>query len=504
MISLSKFQKCAIRTLKKLRVAVLLWRRQGGKTTLLSWIILRHLAEAPGSFITFVSASLSVGTEIPHRTAQLLNELLETLRQVSGDKGPEIRSNGEGLDDEKLIDMFKQGKLEIHFRHSKTVVSRMKVIAPNIATARGYSGWVIMDEIGFIPNFKEILEAVEPIISRDPTFVLIMATTYPEDDAHFCYELTDPEPGTTFESCPDGNWYVSQLGLHVHRVDAWDADLAGVPLYDMNTGAKLTPEQHRAQAFDKDAWDRNYGLKKVLGGTSAIGILQMNDAQQKGARLGCVAAEKKLPAGWADRMNDGVWAIGYDPATTENKKSNPSGVVVTQETGPKEYAERFVFRFKTADDREAKDIIREIIETGTDKAGRPPKGLGIDGTSEKYFARQVKREFGKYCPVIVLVSSTTIDYLGDTITLKAYLGQDYVNAYDSGCIAIPPDKWVKEDRRLVKKCKGSFENNLDSAGNHGDTFDGGKNAWHVIRQKGGPIQANAVPVGFRTGSSIIS
>jgi len=504
MIALTKFQKCAIRKLKQLRMAVLLWRRQGGKTTLLSWIILRHLAEAPGSFITFVSASLSVGTEIPHRTTQLFNELLDILRNVSGDKGPRIESNGEGLDEDKLVDMFKQGKLEIHFRHSKTVVSRMKVIAPNIATARGYSGWVIMDEIGFIPNFKEILEAVEPIISRDPTFVLIMATTYPNDDAHFCYELTDPEPGTTFDHCAEGNWYVSQMGVHVHRVDAWDAELAGVPLYEMNSGAKLTPEQHRAQAFDKDAWDRNYGLIKVLGGTSAIGILQMNDAQDRGAKLECLAAEKELPDGWADKMSDAPWAIGYDPATTENKKSNPSSIVVTQETGPREYAERFVFRFKTADDRKAKDFIRAIIETGTEKAGRPPKGLAIDGTSEKYFARQVKSEFSRHCPVHVLVSSNTIVYQGDMLTMKAFLGQEYVNAYDGNSIAIPPNKWVKEDRRLVKKAKGSFDNNVDASGNHGDTFDGGKNAFYVLRRKGGPSNAKAVPVGMNFGSAVIS
>jgi hypothetical protein len=504
MIALTSFQKAALRKLKKLRCAILLWRRQGGKTTLFSWVILRHLAEVPGSFITFVSASLSVGTEIPHRTTQLFNELLDTLRQVSGEKGPEILSNGEGLDEDKLIDMFKQGRLEIHFRHSKTVVSRMKVIAPNVATARGYSGWVIMDEIGFIHDFKELFEAMEPIISRDPTFHLFMATTPPNDDSHFSYELAQPEPGTTFSINPDGNWYVAQSGIEVHRVDAYDAEAAGVHLYDMNTGKPLTPEQHRAKALDRDAWDRNYALLWLQGGTSALSTMSLSMAQDRGAHLSCISADRDLPDGWALSLTDAPWAIGMDPATTENNTSNPSSLVLTQQIGPLEFAERLVFRFKTADDRESKALLREIIEAAIDRTGRKPRRISVDGTSERYFCSQIKREFSKYGPVEILVSSESIEWRGETMKVKSYLGNQYVNAYDDGQMAIPPARWVREDRRLVKKCKGSFDNAQDSSGNHGDTFDAGKNALHGLLKKGGPCEAKAIRVGAGTGSSIIS
>ena len=503
MKNLVPYQKAALRVLKTLRLALLLWRRQGGKSTLFAWLILRWLAEDPGCLVTFVSASLSVGSEIPFRTTALFNDLLEKLRDLAAPRGIEVHSNGEGIDDAALVEMFKQGRLEVHFRHSKTVLSRLKVIAPNVATARGYSGRVLMDEIGFIRDFKALFEAIEPIVSRDPTFVLFMATTPPNDDSHFSFELAAPDPGLTFSTNPEGNWYTSQASIPVHRVDAWDAAAAGVPLYDLRSGKPVSPEQHRAQALDRDAWDRNYGLKWLHGGTAAIPLLALNSAQESGARLGCIAAERELPSNWTDRLTDQPWAIGFDPATTQKDTSNPSSIVLTQQTGPREFAERLVFRFKTADDRQSKAILAEIIQAATDKTGRKPARICPDATSERYFAAQIKREFSRYGPVELLVSSETVEWKGERMTVKAYLGNQYVNAYEDGLLAIPPDRWIRDDRRLVKKVKGSFDNELDSAGNHGDTFDAGKNALHGLLKRGGPTEAHPVQVG-KIGKRIIA
>jgi len=476
-------------------MALLLWRRQGGKSTLFSWLILRWLAEDPGCLVTYVSASLSVGSEIPFRTTSLFNDLLDKLRDLAGPRGIEVASNGEGIEDAALVEMFKQGRLEVHFRHSKTVVSRLKVIAPNVATARGYSGRVLMDEIGFIRDFKALFEAMEPIVSRDPTFVLFMATTPPNDDAHFSFELAAPDPGLTFEANPEGNWYTSQAHIPVHRVDAWDAAAANVPLYDLRTGRIISPEEHRAQSLDRDAWDRNYGLKWLLGGTAAIPLLSLNSAQEDGVFLGCLAAERDLPSNWTEHLTSQPYAVGFDPATTQKATSNPSSIVLTQQTGPNEYAERLVFRFKTADDRESKAILSEILEAATVKTGHKPARICVDATSERYFAAQLRREFSKHGTVELLVSSETVEWKGERMTLKAMLGNQYVNAYEDGRIAIPPDRWLRDDRRLVKKVKGSFDNELDSAGNHGDTFDAGKNALHGLLKRGGPVTATATPRG---------
>lgn len=494
MIKLSAYQKDAIGFLEKYRTAILLWRRQGGKSTLFAWMILKQLLKSPGSLITFVSASMSVGSEMPYKATDVFNSILGSLREFA-QNSLDIDSNGEGLEEQELLKLFEQCRLEIRIHHSKTVISRMKVIAPNISTARGYSGWVFMDEIGYIPKFKGLFEAVEPIISRDPSFRLYMATTPPDDDAHFSYELAAPDPGVTFKSKATGNRYFSQAHVPVHRVDAWDAHLAGIKLYDRHTGAALTPEEHRAQAIDRDAWDRNYGLKWLAGGRSALGLSAIAEAQERGAQLGCVAGEREIPVGWAEKMTDQPYTIGYDPATTEKETSNPSSIVVNQQTGPREYAERLVVRFKTADDNEALAILKEVVEAAMAKSGAKPKRLAIDGTSERYFSVRVKRELSKYCTVEIVVSSETVMVGGEKMTRKAYLGNLYSAAYEDGQLAIPPDRWVKEDRRLTKRVKGTFDNEVDSAGNHADTFDAGKLALYAQTKRGGPVEFKPVSTG---------
>ena len=69
-------------------------------------------------------------------------------------------------------------------------------------------------------------------------------------------------------------------------VDACDCHDAGITLYDLKTREELTPEEHRARAVDKTAWDRNYGCRFIKGGTSAISIAALMHAQAAGASEG--------------------------------------------------------------------------------------------------------------------------------------------------------------------------------------------------------------------------
>ena len=68
----------------------------------------------------------------------------------------------------------------------------------------------------------------------------------------------------------------------IHRVDAWDAALAGVLMHHPDTGAKIAPEQHRTLAPDKTAWDRNYGIQFIAGGTAAISLSSIARAMEQG------------------------------------------------------------------------------------------------------------------------------------------------------------------------------------------------------------------------------
>ena len=69
-----------------------------------------------------------------------------------------------------------------------------------------------------------------------------------------------------------------------------DANAGGVPLYDDNTGKIITPEEHRAQAFDKLAWDRNYGLRFIRGGTAAVSFASISRAMALGQHQGVARA----------------------------------------------------------------------------------------------------------------------------------------------------------------------------------------------------------------------
>ena len=54
------------------------------------------------------------------------------------------------------------------------------------------------------------------------------------------------------------------------------------------------------------------------------------------------------------------------------------------------------------------------------------------------------------------------------------LGGMLVADLDDNKLTIPPERYIKEDWRLVKKEKGQFVCTPDVDGKHGDTFDGTK------------------------------
>ncbi|MFA6271381.1 MAG: hypothetical protein WC657_09345, partial [Candidatus Paceibacterota bacterium] len=348
-MKLRPYSKEAMSRLESSGMTIWYYRRQAGKTTQFGWVALKVMAKYRGQLVTLVSASLNVGSELTEKEAKIFNDIIVDMRKEAEASGMRLETSVDNLRWDDYLEMLDKSKLEVRLYHSKSVYSRTKVIAPNVATARGYSGWVLLDEFGFIRDFKELYEAVEPIASSDPTFRIIMATTPPDDDTHYSYELLLPPDGMEFKPDPRGTWYESQAGILVHRVDAWDAYAAGVNLYDKKTRQALLPEDHRAQALDRDAWDRNYGLVLKAGGKAACSLLSLQAAQQAGA-LTCCCSEDGLPTDWRRFIVPGVpTVVAQDPATTEHEKSNPSGLVIAQRVGGRV---RFpvVCRYKTADD----------------------------------------------------------------------------------------------------------------------------------------------------------
>ncbi|WP_043588950.1 hypothetical protein [Geminisphaera colitermitum] len=184
--------------------------------------------------------------------------------------------------------------------------------------------------------------------------------------------------------------------------------------------------------------------------------------------------------------------LGLDIATTTKDKSNPSSLSVCQQVALSYYM-RLVLRWKTADPAVTKAILRTIL-TGLPH-GLRARRLCIDATSERFFAAQLRREFAGLVPVELVVASETIEHMGESMTMKSYLGNLFTNTIEDGYLALPPCEWIKTDIRLVSRDRGSFVAAIAEDGGHGDVWDGGKLALHALMSKSGRADAHGAPTG---------
>jgi hypothetical protein len=202
-----------------------------------------------------------------------------TDKEIIGGRG----ASAKNVSAASFAELFSQQRLEFRVYHSTTSYSRTKVIAPNIATARSWSGTVLLDEVAFIRNLRELMNALLPVITADKSFKLILSTTPPEfDDTHYSFELLAPPAGLEFKPNPQGNWYTSESGIRVHRADAFDTHLAGKRIFDLKTGQEITPAEAFQRAPNKDGHRIAHWLKWMLGGSAACDLLRLRTAQERG------------------------------------------------------------------------------------------------------------------------------------------------------------------------------------------------------------------------------
>jgi hypothetical protein len=518
------YQRQIFKHLEHAGLLALLWRRQGGKTTTLAEIALLKMLRRPGRLITFASVSILLGREIVLKETQTLFTALEHLRQQAQNQHCQLQlhdakssrplnTQPSTLNDQ-FVDLFQSQRLELRLYHSRTTYSRTLVIAPNPATARGWTGDVILDEIGFIDDLPSLWEAMEPIVSSDPDFRVTMATTYPENEAHFAYDLLVPAAPTTFPPNPLGHWYKSSAGILVHRCNIYDAHAAGCSIYDLTTRRLITPQQHCAAAINKESWRRNYALE-ITGGTSgALSIAAISRAQELGVNKGlCLTIDtpedletalaflrKTLTNDHEDDDDDdddykrqsrpryyGTYGVGWDPATTEKNTSNPSALAVVEKSG-QQFIVRLVLLWKTADPRKSKDYLWDVLCCLSHR-GKVTQ-ISIDATNERYFATsmaQFLRDNHYYSALVVGSETARVPGERQPVNMKAYLGHRLIEIIEDGRMPLPPEPYIKDDFRLVKKHKGSFTADTSPTGMHGDTFDAIKLAYYAVAYSKGPI-----------------
>lgn len=486
------------RGLDRHRICAFLTRRQYGKTTTAARIALKKMMRAAGHDVVFGSVKLDLGREIVRKEAALLQKLFASLSAdaakakckldvLDSDKHQSVA----GVSADDFAELYETSRLEFRLYHSATVFSRTKVVALT-PDAVGETGDLILDEVGRVKRFREVWEAVKPIISSNPTFRCLLTTTPPPDDTHYSFELLAYPLGAQWTVNKSGTWYRSDLGVWVLRVDAWDAAADGVPLYDDDTGEPITPEQSRAKDPDKDAWDRNYGVKFVIGGTAACGLIELDSAQRRGlGQCACVVVETDADFDraldfLAKHLGDGAVGCGWDLATTEKEGSNPSSFTVTEARGLDEI-QRLVCLWKSSDPDLQCERAERILQTiaAREKGGRARR-LAIDATNERLFARGAQKWLARHVPVELVIASETVRVPGnDTpVTKKTWLGDLYVGQLNDNRLWLPPERYVREDHRLTRKVKGQYTCEAAPDGKHGDTFDSGKLASHALRTKG--------------------
>lgn len=491
IISMRAGQRHLFQLVNKYRMLAFVARRQYGKTTAFANIALMKMMKQKYHTVIFGSAKLNLSREIIRKEAYVIERGIAAITQAlqagqflyaDSDTGRSLAT----LSHDDFADLFEAQRLEFRYYHSRTSYSRTKVVALR-PDAVGETGDLMADEVGHINNWGEVWEAIEPIVASNPEYKLLLSTTPPPDDAHYSFEQLAPQPGTTFPVNPEGNVYESIHDVSVLRLDAHDAYADGIPVYDLKTGKPITPDEMREKAIDKDACDRNYFCKFLMGGSAAISYMAIADAQQLGDEYDCIFAEDDLPPGYQNIFAGGPIGIGGDPATTEGKTSNPFGIVVTERVDGL-YVARIVLSFKSADPKKPKAILRELAET------LHPEALALDATSERYWCAEVQEELALLVNVILVVNSAVLLYLGENINFKTYLGNLGVNAIEDREAALPAHYIVKEDFRLVTRERGGFNNRLDSVtGRHGDLFDGFKLSLYALEEGKGEIHAEAVP-----------
>ncbi len=183
-------------------------------------------------------------------------------------------------------------------------------------------------------------------------------------------------------------------------------------------------------------------------------------------------------------LRDGAVGIGLDLATTERETSNPSALAVMERVGEK-FMARLVLVWKTCSPEISEEIIAAVLNRLDGRGpGRQAERLCIDATNERYFAAQLRQRFDRALYVELVVGSEKAQVQGqnEAITTKALLGHEFLNAVDAGLVALPPERYLRDDFRLVKRCRGSFANEVSAQGMHGDTFDACKLAYRAVTE----------------------
>lgn len=491
---------------KRLGRYLALWPRQGGKTTTMAEQGLHEMVETPGKLVIFGSASLNIGSEYTEKEVVAWNRLLKSFSspnhklEIGERKGEHEFKAIPDLKPDDMAELFDKSKFEVRIWHSNTICSRTKVIAANLATFRSWSGSVKMDEVAFLKDLRVMLQEAEPMFSTDPSFNMVLATTLPDDYAHYSYELTTPDDyREDWPTDANGHWFKSRAGLWVHRVTADDAYAAGRKYYNPESRKEETPDENRESSLDKEGWDRSNRHKRPAVGTSALNPIDVENAQRRGA-LDCKACEGDPPEGWLDCFGEGEICAGLDLASTEGKKSNPTSLTITQKQGGR-YKARLILWWKTSNPKVTEDRLKMVF-TALRMAGKPVKVLNADATNDAMYVKTLAASLRALVTVQPVISGQNVTHRGLELSARTVSWTILRESVEANCIDLPTGRYIALDFMRTKRAPGDlYVASVGPNGEHADTADGTRLSLmgHVVG--GGAAQIRAVQLGAGLGSA---
>jgi phage FluMu gp28-like protein len=242
------------------KTMIIHWSRQVGKSyTLAAWAVDRLLRK-PGRLVTVLSNSRANGLEFVLKCQEVCRKLGQAIELESNHAELDQRTD---LSEDMKYDMMR-GEVRITVDGQ---VGRILVLAANPRTARGFSGDLILDEFAFHEDGAAIWEAAEPIISSNPDYLCRIASTG-NGRRNMFYQL------------------ISEGRIPYYRVRRSDAWAAGeIKIYSAITGKEITPDQARAEASDKRAYDQNYECKFNDENSALLTQELINSAQREGVTI---------------------------------------------------------------------------------------------------------------------------------------------------------------------------------------------------------------------------
>lgn len=415
-------------------VQVLCWSRQIGKSFVLAAWAVDRLLTRPGRLVTVLSNSKDNGSEFALKCAEVCRELGVAMESV----------DYSGIE---YADMRFEISITVKGRKG-----RIKVLAANPRTARGFSGDLILDEFAFHEDSYRIWEAAEPILSSNPDYLCRIASTL-NGTRNLFYRLVAER--------------IYPLSL-VRRSDAWRM---GVKILDPVTRKPITPEEARAKALDKAAYDQNY---ECIASSETAALLThdlINQAEWGGGEI--------CDQDWSEsaldklRKSEGPLYAGLDVARRRDFSFCP----VAERAGD-EWRVLAALRMRDLRLPEQQRRLDPVLELpafrrmAVDMTGI---GLGLfEYAQERHGSRVVGVDFGTSVPVTRRIQAE--GRKAPTVRVTEAMAVELLALYEDRRIKHPCDPAMRDDLRKPERVTSpggrvSIAATRDEAG-HADHFWG--------------------------------